>query len=86
MPLTQLVVACDAEKRDLVSLMVRLRCDSFWEKALIPAFVFFFAKLYPFAWVNNPRNRTAAAAGGCMLGAASARWRKRAALSRSGPS
>ncbi|TAL99165.1 MAG: glycosyltransferase [Paraburkholderia sp.] len=64
---TQLVVRAEEEKRDLVSLMVRLRCDSFWEKALIPAFVFFFAKLYPFAWVNNPRNRTAAAAGGCML-------------------
>jgi hopene-associated glycosyltransferase HpnB len=64
---TQLVARADAEKRDLVSLMVRLRCDSFWEKALIPAFVFFFAKLYPFAWVGNPRNRTAAAAGGCML-------------------
>jgi hopene-associated glycosyltransferase HpnB len=47
--------------------MVRLRCDSFWEKALIPAFVFFFAKLYPFAWVNDTRNKTAAAAGGCML-------------------
>ncbi|WP_133646465.1 glycosyltransferase [Paraburkholderia flava] len=64
---TQLVARADAEQRDLVSLMVRLRCDSFWEKALIPAFVFFFAKLYPFKWVNNPRNRTAAAAGGCML-------------------
>ena len=64
---TQLVARADAEKRDLVSLMVRLRCDSFWEKALIPAFVFFFAKLYPFSWVNNPRNKTAAAAGGCML-------------------
>jgi hopene-associated glycosyltransferase HpnB len=63
----QLVARADAEKRDLVSLMVRLRCDSFWEKALIPAFVFFFAKLYPFSWVNNPRNKTAAAAGGCML-------------------
>jgi hopene-associated glycosyltransferase HpnB len=64
---TQLVARADAEKRDLVSLMVRLRCDSFYEKALIPAFVFFFAKLYPFAWVGNPRNRTAGAAGGCML-------------------
>jgi hopene-associated glycosyltransferase HpnB len=63
----QLVARADAEQRDLVSLMVRLRCDSFWEMALIPAFVFFFAKLYPFSWVNNPRNRTAAAAGGCML-------------------
>jgi hopene-associated glycosyltransferase HpnB len=65
--LAQLVVRAQAEGRDLVSLMVRLRCDSFWEKALIPAFVFFFAKLYPFSWVNNPKNRTAAAAGGCML-------------------
>ncbi|CAN7637469.1 glycosyltransferase [Trinickia sp. LjRoot230] len=65
--LAQLVVRATVEARDLVSLMVRLRCDSFWEKALIPAFVFFFAKLYPFAWVNNPRKRTAAAAGGCML-------------------
>jgi hopene-associated glycosyltransferase HpnB len=64
---TQLVARADAEQRDLVSLMVRLRCDSLWEKALIPAFVFFFAKLYPFSWVNNPRNKTAAAAGGCML-------------------
>ncbi|MDE1180249.1 glycosyltransferase [Paraburkholderia sp.] len=64
---TQLVTRAEAEQRDLVSLMVRLRCDSFWEKALIPAFVFFFAKLYPFSWVNNPRNKTAAAAGGCML-------------------
>jgi len=64
---TQLVARATIERRDLVSLMVRLRCDSFWEKALIPAFVFFFAKLYPFNWVNNPRNKTAAAAGGCML-------------------
>ena len=63
----QLVTRAQAEQRDLVSLMVRLRCDSFWEKALIPAFVFFFAKLYPFSWINNPRNRTAGAAGGCML-------------------
>lgn len=65
--LTQLVLRAQTEGRDLVSLMVRLRCDSFWEKALIPAFVFFFAKLYPFAWVNDPRKSTAAAAGGCML-------------------
>ena len=69
---TQLVARAMEERRDLVSLMVRLRCDSFWEKALIPAFVFFFAKLYPFAWVNDSRNKTAAAAGGCMLVARSA--------------
>ena len=52
---------------DLVSLMVRLRCRSFWERFLIPAFVLFFQKLYPFPWVNDPARRTAAAAGGCML-------------------
>ncbi|MEA3122189.1 MAG: hypothetical protein QOH33_1750 [Paraburkholderia sp.] len=65
--ISQLVARAQGERRDLVSLMVRLRCDSFWEKALIPAFVFFFAKLYPFAWVNDTRKRMAAAAGGCML-------------------
>ena len=51
----------------LSSLMVALRCESFAERALIPAFVFFFQMLYPFAWVNQPRRRTAAAAGGCVL-------------------
>lgn len=52
---------------DLASVMVRLRCESFWEKLLIPAFVFFFQKLYPFRWVNDPHRSTAAAAGGCIL-------------------
>jgi hopene-associated glycosyltransferase HpnB len=51
----------------LVSLMAKLRCESFAERALIPAFVFFFQMLYPFAWVNDPSARAAAAAGGCML-------------------
>ena len=49
------------------SLMVALRCESVAERALIPAFVFFFQMLYPFAWVNEPQRRTAAAAGGCVL-------------------
>jgi hopene-associated glycosyltransferase HpnB len=44
-----------------------LRTESFWERALIPAFVYFFAQLYPFRRVNRPAGRTAAAAGGCML-------------------
>ncbi len=55
------------DDRELVSLMVRLRCISFWEKLLIPAFVFFFAKLYPFRWANDPTRSLAAAAGGCSL-------------------
>jgi hopene-associated glycosyltransferase HpnB len=55
------------ERRDLVSLMVRLRCASAWERMIVPAFVFFFAKLYPFERVRDPRSPVAAAAGGCML-------------------
>jgi hopene-associated glycosyltransferase HpnB len=51
----------------LASLMVELHCESPAEKALVPAFVFFFQMLYPFAWVNDPLRKTAAAAGGCML-------------------
>jgi hopene-associated glycosyltransferase HpnB len=62
-----LVATARADRRDLVSLMVQLRCASPWERLLIPAFVFFFAKLYPFAWVADDRRATAAAAGGCVL-------------------
>jgi hopene-associated glycosyltransferase HpnB len=65
--LRYLVLKAETEQRDLVSLMVQLRCESFWERLLIPAFVFFFAKLYPFSWVNRPDRVTAAAAGGCSL-------------------
>ena len=65
--LQQLVTKAESQKLDLVSLMVQLRTQSFWEKLLIPAFVFFFQLLYPFPWVNNPHKKTAAAAGGCVL-------------------
>ncbi len=65
--LAGLVARATQEKRDLVSLMVRLRCASWWERFIVPAFVFFFAKLYPFARVRDPQSRVAAAAGGCML-------------------
>jgi len=51
----------------MVSQMALLRTTSRWEKVLIPAFVYFFAQLYPFARISRPRARTAAAAGGCML-------------------
>lgn len=53
--------------RDLVSVMARLRADGFWERLLIPPFVFFFQLLYPFRRVADPRSRVAAAAGGCIL-------------------
>jgi hopene-associated glycosyltransferase HpnB len=52
---------------DLVSAMVELRCSSFAEKLLIPAFVYFFFQLYPPRWIKDPKHRTAAAAGGAML-------------------
>lgn len=51
----------------LTSLMAKLHCTTWAERAFIPAFVFFFGMLYPFAWVNDRKARTAAAAGGCML-------------------
>ncbi len=65
--LAELVARIESNDLDLASLMVKLNCASFAERALIPAFVFFFGKLYPFAWVNDIRRRTAGAAGGCML-------------------
>ena len=51
----------------LVSRMAKLRCENLAERSLIPAFIFFFQMLFPFAWVNRPDRSTAAAAGGCML-------------------
>jgi len=65
--LTTLVARARRDGLVLTSLMARLHCASFGERALIPAFIFFFRMLYPFAWVNRPENATAAAAGGCML-------------------
>jgi hopene-associated glycosyltransferase HpnB len=62
-----LVAIADSDRRDLVSSMVRLSTRTLAERLLIPAFVFFFFKLYPPAWVASDRSRTSAAAGGCML-------------------
>lgn len=61
-----------ASDRDLVSMMVKLRCESFAERALIPAFVFFFFMLYPPEWVQSAGRKTAGAAGGDILVRASA--------------
>jgi len=64
--LRRLVALAEARRLALVSLMARL--DARGAGALlIPAFVFFFQKLYPFPLVNDPSSTVAAAAGGCML-------------------
>jgi hopene-associated glycosyltransferase HpnB len=55
------------EGNDLVSFMAMLECRTVAERALIPAFVFFFFLLYPPAWIRSSRHRTAGAAGGCIL-------------------
>ncbi|MGW2366663.1 glycosyltransferase [Streptomyces sp. NPDC001667] len=65
--LRELVAAARSGGLDLVSQMARLRVASFWERLVVPAFVYFFAQLYPFRWINRPAARTAAAAGGCVL-------------------
>ncbi|UFN49674.1 glycosyltransferase [Roseomonas sp. OT10] len=65
--LRALVARAEAGRHAMVSLMAQLSCATPAERFLIPAFVFFFQMLYPFAWVADPRRRTAAAAGGCML-------------------
>jgi len=67
MNLRRLVAKARGEDLDLVSQMVVLVSEGFWARLLIPAFVLFFQKLYPFAWVNDPADKTAAAAGGCVL-------------------
>jgi hopene-associated glycosyltransferase HpnB len=75
--LRQLVARAQGGRMVMVSLMAKLRCDSFAERFLVPAYVFFFAMLYPFSWVNRAANAMAAAAGGCVLV-------DRAALERAG--
>lgn len=65
--LRALVAQATAHDLALVSLMARLDARGIWGRLLIPAFIFFFQKLYPFPWVNAPRMPIAGAAGGCML-------------------
>lgn len=65
--LRRMVARLEAQRLDLASLMVHLSTDSPVEKAVVPAFVFFFRLLYPFRWVADQTRATAAAAGGYML-------------------
>ncbi len=57
----------EGEGLNLASVMADLQTESFWEKLLIPNFVYYFSMLYPFSWVNDPEKDTVAAAGGCLL-------------------
>ncbi|SFV35295.1 glycosyltransferase [Hyphomicrobium facile] len=75
--LRSLVTSSRANGRAMTSVMAKLKCESWAERALVPAFIFFFQMLYPFRWVNSKTAATAAAAGGCMLV-------ERAALERAG--
>lgn len=75
--LAALVAGAEGNRLDLVSQMARLRTENRWERLIVPAFVYFFAQLYPFRRSNRPGARTAAAAGGCSLV-------RRSALARAG--
>ncbi|MER6182890.1 glycosyltransferase [Streptomyces sp. NPDC001652] len=65
--LRALVSAARTGGFDVVSQMARLRVESLWERLVVPAFVYFFAQLYPFRRIGRKGSRTAAAAGGCVL-------------------
>lgn len=65
--LRRLVSESEHRQLALNSRMARLRCVSTAERLLIPPFVFFFNLLYPMRQVNDPRNKMAGAAGGCVL-------------------
>jgi hopene-associated glycosyltransferase HpnB len=65
--LASLINKRHSENLQFISLMAILKVDSFWEKMLMPAFIYFFKMLYPFALANKPSRKMAAAAGGCIL-------------------
>jgi hopene-associated glycosyltransferase HpnB len=75
--LRELVAAARTGGFDVVSQMARLRVESTWERLVVPAFVYFFAQLYPFRRIGKKGTRTAAAAGGCVLLRAEAAARAR---------
>ncbi|MFJ8467722.1 glycosyltransferase [Streptomyces swartbergensis] len=75
--LRELVAAARAGGFDVVSQMARLRVESTWERFVVPAFVYFFAQLYPFRRIGKEGTRTVAAAGGCVLLRAEAAERAR---------
>jgi hopene-associated glycosyltransferase HpnB len=65
--LRRLVVRAERDKLELASLMVLLQAKTLPERALIPAFLYFFLMLYPPQWIADEELGTAGAAGGCIL-------------------
>jgi hopene-associated glycosyltransferase HpnB len=65
--LRRLVGRAERERLDLASLMVLLQAKTLPERALIPAFLYFFLMLYPPRWIADEELGTAGAAGGCIL-------------------
>jgi len=65
--ISALIQKMKSENLDFVSLMAELKMEKFWEKLLIPSFIYFFKLMYPFAWANDARKKFGAAAGGCIL-------------------
>ena len=65
--LSKLVSKAVQEEQAMVSIMAMLDARGFWGGLLMPAFIFFFQKLYPFPAINNPTSKIGGAAGGCML-------------------
>ena len=65
--LRRMTAKAEQEGLALASLMARLDARVQWGGVLIPAFIYFFQKLYPFPRVNDPGDNTAAAAGGFVL-------------------
>lgn len=57
----------EREQLDMISVMANLHMHNFWERLLLPAFVYFFKLIYPFALANTERSFVAAGAGGCVL-------------------
>ncbi|HEX8766433.1 MAG TPA: glycosyltransferase [Candidatus Acidoferrum sp.] len=65
--LRRLIGEAEGDSLDLLSLMAFLRVQTFPERLLIPAFLYFFLTVYPPSWVSDPKSGAAAAAGGCIL-------------------
>jgi hopene-associated glycosyltransferase HpnB len=65
--LRRLVARAEQNNLGLASFMVLLQAKTLPERALIPAFLYFFLMLYPPQWIADEDLTTAGAAGGCIL-------------------